>query len=406
MAFNNAPSIATGGLAFAYDMANPKSWKGMPTSNLIVTAPYALGIYAYASGPVVTSSNRLNQETGNVNRYTITSATNTARARILPSLAVGQTYTFSAMLRYNGANTSSPGWTFDAGKGNPESGGANTLTNVSQTVSLIGQGWYYCTFTFTVAASPTGAAILTYGVSTGTDTAYLNQTFDSYNEQFEIGVGSPYVNGTRTTSTSIYDLTNKSTLVANSLTNTGDGGFKFYGANYITATFPQINLYNLNMWLYNDYVIPGTDTAIGGVITSYQTMISFNQQATQGINLGGWTSSATNEAVHIWSNTSTAAGYTGMTYIRDAIPIGWHNFQFNWNGTAYDIWVDGIKKTTYAHTLGNAPLAPISSATIGGYTGSSYYYVGKLPVVTMYSTQLTDDQVLQNFNALRGRFGI
>ena len=37
MALNHSPSIVTNGLAFAYDMANiQKSWKGKPTTNIIL----------------------------------------------------------------------------------------------------------------------------------------------------------------------------------------------------------------------------------------------------------------------------------------------------------------------------------------------------------------------------------
>lgn len=181
----------------------------------------------------------------------------------------------------------------------------------------------------------------------------------------------------------------------------GDGDYATIDSTALT----EFNLYNLNFWLYNDYIIPGDNTAIGGDVTDYQCLINFNQQPTQGVNLGGWTGSADNESIHIWSNSSTASGFNGMTYIKDPIPIGWHNFQFNWNGSTYDIWVDGEKKTTYPHsTAGHATLHPVNSITIGSDIAQSYNFTGTISSVSIYDRQLTDAEVIQNFNAYKTRY--
>ena len=156
------------------------------------------------------------------------------------------------------------------------------------------------------------------------------------------------------------------------------------------------------MWLYNNNAVPNNETAIGGPST-YQQPVTFNNSY-YGISLGGWTSGATNEAVQIYTYDAVA-GYK-MTYNRDAVPVGWHNWTFNWNGTTYDIWVDGIKTTTYAHSQGNAGITGITTLIIGGSLSQPYYFNGQIASVKCYSGNLTDTQVLQNFNALRGRYGI
>ena len=94
-----------------------------------------------------------------------------------------------------------------------------------------------------------------------------------------------------------------------------------------------------------------------------------------------------------------------MTYNQVAAAVGWHHVVFNWNGTTYDIWLDGVKTTTFA-TSGHAKLANITSLRIGGDVSSGYYFNGKLSSVKCYGTQLTDASVIQHFNALRGRYGI
>jgi hypothetical protein len=183
--------------------------------------------------------------------------------------------------------------------------------------------------------------------------------------------------------------------------------FNFFGTSvYIDISITPFNLYNLNVWLYNNYTIPGNDAAIGGILSSYQSPINFNRQTTQGINLGGWTGSATNESVHIWSNSSTASGFNGMTHTRGAVAIGWHNFQFNWNGATYDIWIDGVKQSTFAANFGHATLQPINAVRIGGDVAQSYYFIGRIPAVKMYNRQLSDAEVLQNFEETRWKYGI
>ena len=191
-----------------------------------------------------------------------------------------------------------------------------------------------------------------------------------------------------------------------SRSNYSGGSLTFDGStNYLTLTpTAPFNLYCLELWLYNNNLVPNNDTAIGGP-TTYQSPINFNSAATYGINLGSWTGGATNEAVSIFTS-DIIAGYYKMTYNRVQVPVGWHNWTFNWNGVTYDIWIDGVKTTTYAHSNGHAVLQGITSLRIGGNPTDGYYFNGRISVVKCYSSNVTDTQVLENFNTLRGRYGI
>jgi hypothetical protein len=183
-----------------------------------------------------------------------------------------------------------------------------------------------------------------------------------------------------------------------------EGSLSFNGSTQYATITPtsSFDLYCLEFWMYNNNAVPNGDGAIGGP-SSYQSPVNFNSVGTYGINLGGWTGGATSEAFHIWS--ATAGGL--MTYNQVAAAVGWHHVVFNWNSSTYDIWLDGTKTTTYAHSSGgHAKLVNITSLRIGGDVASGYYFNGRLPVVKCYNTQLTDAQVSQNFNAVRGRYGI
>jgi len=212
---------------------------------------------------------------------------------------------------------------------------------------------------------------------------------------------------TRTTTNSLLDQVGYATCTGHSLKYDSDNSFKFDGqTTYADFTFPSTtNMGCLEFWQYNNYRIKadnGSQGSSGG--QPYQTMIQFNAQSS-GVWIDGWTSSATNEALHIWTSTNATSGYNGMTYTRDSVEVGWHHFVFNWNGSQYDIWVDGNKLTTYSISSGHAPLQPLNSFRIG-HNHSTYYFDGKIPVTRMYNRGLTDQEILNNFHALKGRYGI
>lgn len=221
------------------------------------------------------------------------------------------------------------------------------------------------------------------------------------------GTGSSeYVssNATRSNTKSLFDLTGKSIITASSLTYNSDKTFSFNGSsNYIDVNLQgNIGLGCLDIWYYNNNAIPNNDTTIGGPST-YQTLVQFNASYPTGVNLGAWTGSLTNEAIQIWSST-TSPYY--VTYNRDYVAAGWHNTVFNWTGSRYDIWTDGVKTTTYDTSSGYAAtLVNLASMQIG-YSSPGYYFNGRIPVVKAYDRGLTDQEVLQNFNVLRKRFGI
>ena len=65
-----------------------------------------------------------------------------------------------------------------------------------------------------------------------------------------------------------------------------------------------------------------------------------------------------------------------------------------------------VNSDTVTGTLGTNT-GGMSIGAYGGYTGSkSYYYNGNLAICRVYNKELTSTEVLQNYNAIKGRFGI
>lgn len=269
--------------------------------------------------------------------------------------------------------------------------------------------WRRYTFNNVTPSGPTAAWL----ANSPTDHRAMLATYTIYgsgrnpkvrNMQLEKGaVATPFVVGTRgATPYVLSDIARDHPITAANLVYDAGNNFSFNGTNSrLTVPTPSFTLYNLSFWMYNNNVVVNNDGAIGGP-TPYQSPVHFNDTSTYGVNLGGWTGAVLNESFHIWS--ATAGGY--MTYNQTPAPIGWHHLSFNWNGSYYDIWLDGVKTVVYGHPSGHAKLAQITSLTIGGDPYSNYYFYGKLPMVSCYNRQLSDGEVQQNFNSQRQRYGI
>jgi len=106
------------------------------------------------------------------------------------------------------------------------------------------------------------------------------------------------------------------------------------------------------------------------------------------------------ELSNYWYGKSPA-GYheTAAPMDRDA----WHHLCSVWdnvNGTLYQ-YVDGVKTST--STVGT------STTNTGmriGMEGTARQFSGGIAVVKMYNSALTENEVLQSYNALRPRFGL
>ena len=69
--------------------------------------------------------------------------------------------------------------------------------------------------------------------------------------------------------------------------------------------------------------------------------------------------------------------------------------------------VKWYKNGILSDSVGNSYPTAVSS-TNGAYIGFGYAgaYSGNIYLLMMYNRQLTDTEILQNFNALKGRFGL
>lgn len=383
MSLSYAPKVVTNGLVFYYDQANTKkSWLGAPTTNLQSTpATSNYGQYG-PFVPAITQSDTVPTTYG--------TSRNVLRVRcdldiwgpcfywVPPALTAGTMYTVSFYART--IDIASASMRFSNQNG---SGDENNLSH-SHTITTQWQRYTY-TNTLNVAKN-------VYYVW-GTNGATLEFA------DFQIEASSwatPFVNGTRSNTQAILDITNNYTITANSLNYNNDNTFNFNGSNSnLDAPPPNVGNFSIDIvakWTssLSDVFACGTEPMGSGISggTYIKTHIQSNGMFTDlyspQVLGGGWKS----------GNVVSGSFTTNTTY----------NITIVNSGTIWYYYSNGVYLGSYDHTY----LANTGSSRTGIFRNhvqivgnAGYVYAYK-----QYNQALTAQQVQQNFAAQRGRYGI
>jgi hypothetical protein len=180
------------------------------------------------------------------------------------------------------------------------------------------------------------------------------------------------------------------------------GSILLDGANdYITA--PSVNtLGELSNQAYEIWVKSsglGVGKTLGGLICPDYGMISY----------------ISNNGNIYYSAYSTDGGYPG-TYLVSALTTGinlfdnkWHHIVCTRNSSTYNIYLDGtsVKTGNGGGTWSGTTIWSSMSTQIGNNPNDAYYNLnGNIAIAKIYRKFLTQSEVVQNFNATRGRFGV
>ena len=114
--------------------------------------------------------------------------------------------------------------------------------------------------------------------------------------------------------------------------------------------------------------------------------------------LGAATGFITGETLTLVSQVAGLIYY--RTAIKDTLSAGWNHIVFNWETTNYQFYINGLKRTMFAGESGqtHVPLIFLNNFYIN--------YSGQISVIKVYNRALTEEEVRQNFNAGRGRYGL
>jgi hypothetical protein len=386
MAIAYNTSVVRDGLVFYYDMSNTqKSWRGAPATNLFTernlnnwtkTATTQTSIYRTPFDTVaydITDSS--NASFLNISRNT-TVANDTSAYTI--SLVVKKTFgATSARFGFNtGFNTG--GTTVTS---NPRFNSDTGLTTVGTSIDL-GDWWYWY---FTITNNGTGNTNLycdffpATGLHNTSDNAIATDTKTIGALMLVQGsTAVRFADGTRSNTQALLDLTNQNTITATSLTYANSGTFSFNGTNnYITSSFATTTGQAVTYcgWLYSTETTSTYRNFVDSVSAS--PMIWWNTSGQIEFDVSGHTTSEVYRNRWAYVALSKPSGSSSASYYVNGILVG--------SGTTY---------TTPA----------VTPTWFNRATAQTWN--GQCPVIQVYNRALSAAEVLQNFNALRGRYGI
>jgi hypothetical protein len=249
----------------------------------------------------------------------------------------------------------------------------------------MGDGWYR-------------AHVIYYNVSGGSDGKYwainpagavINNPITIYwaapfkEDRNDSTFVSPYTNDTRSSTQNIIDLTGNNTITATSLTYDADGSASYNGSSNqidVTSNLGVMSTYTISFWAKRD---------------------AENRMPI------GWRGGPT---FYWYGDNSwyyTHGGVGGEYYYAKptSIPLGtWGHYCVVYNGANVSIYRQGVFQGSQA-TTGTADWT--NGMRIGYWAGGAgYYWQGKIDSVSMHNRALTAAEVQQNFNALKGRYGL
>jgi|694.fasta_scaffold153893_2 hypothetical protein len=362
----------TSGLVFMYDTVDKENcYKGEPTTNLVPNADImsswttyyrTLALSTFTTEFGTTGYRFVNQPSWN-GIYRSFNLVNTGL------------YTFSAWFRYNGGSVDNNGATVYISN----YGGGDTAAGLDK--SKIGV-WQRVTFTVNVT-SPSNVLFLliSYG---GVDSGTPVPDFSSWEvtmPQIELNShATPFVNGTRSSTQGLLDLTNRNTINLSNVSFDANAQITFDGTN--------------------DYVDCGNLSISAGKITvnAWVKLDAFTSPASHIVDsaLNGWHLSVLSNGIPYFWN--------GITYHTTGTPLilnTWYMLT-GVQSTTLDIYVNGV----LANSIASDVNVTSNNVWIGAWQSGTRPFNGKILNTQIYNRALNASEILQNYNATKSRFNL
>jgi hypothetical protein len=398
MSLYQSPKVTTDGLVFYYDMNNnAKSWKGKVTTNYIPNpnaswngSAFVLG-YNYANlGATYTYRTDVPNPVNAPGVLEYFTGTTGYKYFSIDSTTVPTTgtYTFSYYARIT--NTTS---------NNVNNSQLWRANGSDRSVTGDWNPAYTSTWKrFSTTGPIEAGTILQYFPIHGSSITG-GYTIQFCGFQLELGsIASPFVEGARSTSTAVLDLTGRRTIdVGGSPTYNSDGSFTFNSAGSTTlnlgtgANFLPMPSLTLEAWIKTPGL--GSGMSVNG-IWGFTYGIRFN--------------AASNGSVYFIIGTDTTTFVNVSTSGVNVNDNNWHHVVAVKNGDAScAIYVDGILRGSNVPVAGWSGTNPWFAMDIQvgrDQNDAPYYFNGKIDIGRVYNRGLTSAEVQQNFNAQRARY--
>lgn len=175
------------------------------------------------------------------------------------------------------------------------------------------------------------------------------------------------------------------------------GSIVFDGVDdYVATTGIQAPSFSINSWVRLNEI-----NRFHGIIGRADSIFSNLSYAFRILN-------SNNLSISLSNSGTSVAPYFEITSPTPLQVSTWYNFTVTFSKPTTTLYINGntsIVDTNFNYDLYNST----SNTIIGGYTygnGLSYLLKGNMGNICFYNRALSASEVQQNFNALRGRFGI
>lgn len=407
-------NVVRDGLIFHYDQANTKKcFKGKPTTNLVDPD--------FRNWSSITANVSLYKNYSNITRdaiYKLEDDNAAGYEYVQNNLTIpndSTTYTISVYILKShpdfdrqseiAFNTKCTGGTQVSAFTRIETD-SWTADGVA-TVEHIGE---YVRWSHQITNNSSGNTVLTFplfptsGPNGGSDnSANTGAIFVSGMQVEANDFATPFVNGTRSDTQAVIDLTKNNTLTVSNLEYYSDNTFDFNGNNsrIIFDYNSDLEFAGTLPYSFEAWVKPT------GTIGNYEGII--NQETRDAVNnlRNGWNlwihNAGSYYAISSERFTDGSGNGKSFTLTGEQLLDKWHHIAYTFDGTTSTIYHNGVIKNSGGG--GGSITSNGNEVNIGSRNGGSYL-PASIDQVKIYNRGLSESEVQQNFDAYRDRFGI
>jgi Concanavalin A-like lectin/glucanases superfamily len=401
MAVTAGTKVVKDGLVFHYDISNnQKSWKGKPTTNIAPNTNYSNRTYYVGSnigGWGGDSATVYYYPKGGYNnlpyKKMVKTAGGTGGSYIdehqFFTLVEGKTYYVSCWMKASRPLTLN-GYALDLNRN------ADNAYRIGATPVLTTE-WSLIKWNYTCAAGEGGNTYHSRQIVYVDDLLPTEIYWCGFQVE-EIGY-SPYVNGTRSNTQAILDLKKTNTITPNNMELSSNEALVFDGTNDYVDTGIDISWNNTNkasmtFVLKSSNLSQGNAPIAGKMYPDWEW--AFYQQGTS-LSMVYWNSGGGHTNGMDWSvgNFFTS---TSQYVI----------FQYVWDGATSYIYRNGVLVGTKTATDPSINQNRTNNVLLGGhiYVWGDYYWGGSIAQTQFYNRALSSQEVLNNFESIRSRYGV
>jgi hypothetical protein len=402
MAQFNGASPVSDGLVYLLDNSNQRSYVGPPIQNVanaITPNPVSGSNIEYTVGSQFVNIPNLGpMNVSFVNGYNSNPTNFCCIASYSYFQGSRQTVTGSTTYTYSIVYKNTSGYTHpnfmyryefnSAGTYLTEGGVFDTAKRIS-----LGDGWFWAWNTFTTQPTTTQVELYgfqyNYNVSDIWYTARVLVTPGDYTQlhpRFWPAVGT-----TRTSTQVFTDPLGTNTFTANNLTYASDGTIGFNGSSSVITspnnTALDTQTPTVEVWVKTNSLNQNGFWFEKGTVNSQYSLFQEGGVIQWRQRLADTTLTNLSTTTASFMNTSS-----------------WFQVVGTYTSGSRVLYINGVQVNSDGQ--GGTLATNANGMTVGSYNSGAYFYNGNIGIVRVYTRALSANEVMQNFNATRGRYGV